>query len=105
MSSEADIAPPPTTWPELPDPSMLEKIIEVIAREGKVDRSRITPEATLETLGIESMDVVMILMGLEDVLDAYIPMNSDLSSSRNLAEFVAAAIKEMGKAEAGAGQG
>lgn len=89
-------------WPALPDPDMLAKIIDVIAVEGKVDRSLITPAATLETLGIASMDVVMILMGLEDVLDAYIPMNTDLSNARNLAELVAAAVRTMQSAN-GAG--
>lgn len=95
---------PPTEWPQLPDPSMLDKIIDVIATEGRVDRALIKPEATIETLGLESMDVVMILAGLEDVLDTYIPMNADLSNSRNLAEFVAVAIKEMGKVSSNAGK-
>lgn len=81
-------------WPDLPD-GVLEKIIEVIAVEGAVERSLITPTATLQTVGIASMDVVMILMGLEDVLDAYIPMNTDLSSARNLAELVEAATRTM----------
>jgi acyl carrier protein len=87
-------------WPDVPD-GMLEKIIEVIAVEGAVDRGLITPTATLETIGIASMDVVMILMGLEEVLDAYIPMNTDLSSARNLAELVDAALRTMQSAKVG----
>lgn len=93
--------PLPQEWPELNDPVMLDKIIDVIAAEGKVDRALITPTATLDTLGLASMDVVMILMGLEDVLGAYIPMNSDLSSARNLAELVDAAVRAMQNSAAG----
>lgn len=102
MSDQAELGPPPTEWPDLPEPGMLDKIIEVIAEEGKIDRAKITPEATLETLELESMEVVMILMGLEDVLDAYIPMNTDLSSARNLAELVAAVVKTMNETPADA---
>ena len=100
MNDDIHTAPPPTEWPELPDPGMLDKIIDVIAEEGQIERSLIVPEATLETLELESMEVVMILMGLEDVLDAYIPMNTDLSSARNLAELIGAAIKTMNETAA-----
>lgn len=95
MSMQELERPLPDAWPESLDPAMLDKIIDVIATEGRIERAAISPTATLETLGLESMDVVMILAGLEDVLDAYIPMNSDLAASRNLAEFVGAAVAEM----------
>lgn len=87
--SEAAEQPTPTQWPELDPPDRLERIIDIIAEDGAVDRELITPEATLETLGLESMDVVMILMGAEEKLNIYLPMDNDLSSARNMAEFVA----------------
>ena len=65
-------------------------LIDIIAEDGAVDRALITPEATLETLGLASMDVVMILMGAEEKLNIYLPMDNDLSSARNMAEIVAA---------------
>ena len=77
-------------WPVLDPPERLEQIITIIAEDGAVDRELIKPDATLETMGLESMDVVMILMGVEEKLDIYLPMNNDLSSARNMAEFVAA---------------
>jgi acyl carrier protein len=46
------------------------------------------------------MDVVMILMGVEDKLGTYIPMDAELASARNLAEFVAAISKASKTAEA-----
>lgn len=88
--SEVAEQPMPTEWPELDSPERLERIIDIIAEDGAVDRGLITPEATLETLGLESMDVVMILMGAEEKLNIYLPMDNDLSSARNMAEFVAA---------------
>ncbi len=90
MTDHAAPSAPPTGWPELANPQLLEKIIDIISKEGPVDRGLITPEATLESLGLASMDVVTILMGIEDQLDTYLPMDSSLSSARNLSEFIAA---------------
>jgi acyl carrier protein len=93
--SDAAITAPPTSWPALGDPTQLDRIIDIIAQEGSVDREKITPDATLETVGLASMDVVMILMGVEEKLGVYIPMDADLASARNLSEFVAAIAKAM----------
>lgn len=82
--------PVPTEWPVLETPDRLERIIDIISEDGAIDRALITPESTLETLGLASMDVVMILMGAEEKLNIYLPMDNDLSSARNMAEFVAA---------------
>lgn len=75
-------------WPELSSPERLQQIIDIIAEDGAVDPKMVTPDATLESMGMESMDVVMILMGVEEKLDVYLPMNNDLSSAKNMAEFV-----------------
>lgn len=93
MTDHATPSPLPTDWPELTDPALLEKIIDIIAKEGPIDRGLITPEATLESLGLASMDVVSILMGIEEQLDVYLPMDSSLSSARNLSEFIASIAK------------
>lgn len=95
--TEQETSAAPTTWPAFEDPTQLERIIDIIAEEGKVDREKITPDATLETLGIESMDVVMILMGVEEKLGTYIPMDAELASARNLSEFVASIEKARSK--------
>jgi acyl carrier protein len=85
-----DTAPPapPAEWPVLDDPTRLQRMLDVIAREGNLDPSKITPTATLETLGLASMEVVTILTGIEEELDVYIPMDAELSSAGNLAELV-----------------
>ena len=69
MIDETAAAPLPSEWPELDDPELLGGIIDIIVAEGGVDREAVTPVATLETLGIASMDVMMILMGIEETLD------------------------------------
>lgn len=88
-----DASPPPSRWPEFSNPERLDQIIDIIAEEGAVERPAIVPSATLESLGLASMDVVTILMGVEDKLDVYIPLDAELSSARNLAEFVGTIAK------------
>lgn len=82
-------------WPDLPEPGMLDTILEVIATEGHVDPELIVPGATLESIGLESIDVVSILMELEDRLDVYIPMSADLSAVRDLNEMIVVVAREM----------
>ena len=95
MTDDTTSSPPQNRWPELDDPKLLERIIDIIATEGAIARAKITPEATLETAGLESIDVVMIMMGIEEKLDTYLPMDSNLSSARNLSEFIASIAKAL----------
>lgn len=85
----------PTNWPVLPDPAMLDRILNIVVTEGKVDAAKITPDATLESLGLMSIDVVSILMGIEEEFDAYIPMSADLQEARNLHDLIATIVAQM----------
>lgn len=99
--------PPATEWSKDIDPEILEKMIAILAEDGMVERSAIVPEATLDSLGLESVDVVMILMAVEEKLGTYIPIDNELANARNLSEFVASIaglVKAKGKAaESGGG--
>ena len=83
----------PTEWPEDIDPKTLDEIISIIAKEGMVERSAIVPDATLESLELASVDVVMILMSVEENLDIYVPIDNELAGARNLADFIATIAK------------
>lgn len=43
-----------------------EKILAIISREAAIDRSRLVPDATLDSLAIASLDVINILFAIED---------------------------------------
>ncbi|MGA7385450.1 MAG: phosphopantetheine-binding protein, partial [Methylocella sp.] len=51
------------------------QIIDVIVKEGMVDREKATLDATIESLDLKSIDIVMILTAIEDKFDVYIPMD------------------------------
>ena len=64
------------------------KIIEIIAREGMVDEAKLSREATLEDLEIASIDMVMILQGLEEEFDIYVPMGEEIIELQNVGDVI-----------------
>ena len=86
-----------TDWPDLPAPDMLERILQIIAKEGVIDRGLIRPDSTLESLGLVSIDVVSILMGIEEEFDAYVPMSAELQDVRNLRDLIKIVADEMAR--------
>lgn len=43
-----------------------ERLLAIVSREGLIDRSRLSRDATLESLGIASADVIVILMAVKN---------------------------------------
>lgn len=52
-------------------------IYDIIAEKSAVDRTRLSREARLEELEIESLDVVEIVFALEEKFDIHIPYNAN----------------------------
>lgn len=93
--AEPERGPAPTEWPVLPEEGMLDRILKIVVDEGKVEADAVQPVATLESLGLISIDVISILMGIEEEFDVYLPMSEELSSARNLAELIAVMVALM----------
>jgi acyl carrier protein len=53
-----------------------------------VDLEKIIPEATLESLNLQSIDIVMILSGIEEKFSTYIPVDNELTQAKNVEEFI-----------------
>jgi acyl carrier protein len=66
------------------DPRVPE-ILDIVARETTVDRGLLQPEATIEALGIPSLDMVQTVFALETRFGVEIPVVSDRAGA---AEFV-----------------
>lgn len=64
------------------------QILDLIISEGKIDPTRITPDATIKSLDVESIDIVMILMAIEEKFDVYIPVDGQIAEAKNLTSFV-----------------
>jgi acyl carrier protein len=73
----------------LADRAVIEQqLLDLFASEGKVDRSAMKPEATLESLGIQSVDIVMVLMSVDEKYGVYVPIDEKLSETKNLQGFI-----------------
>jgi acyl carrier protein len=64
------------------------QIIDVIVNEGMVDREKATLDATIESLDLKSIDIVMILTAIEEKFDVYIPMDGPFHEARNIGDLI-----------------
>jgi acyl carrier protein len=65
------------------------EIVDIIVREAKLDRAQVTPDATLEALQLQSIDLVEVMMALEEKF-GYFPMDSSIVEAKSLEQFVKA---------------
>ncbi len=72
-------------------------VFDIIARESGIDRARITPEATLKDLEIQSLDAVQIIFEIEDHFKITMPdrdPNFDTESVKGLVDAVEKLVAE-----------
>ena len=68
---------------------MYEKLVAYAAKQLEIDASEITPESTFESLGIDSLDVVEMVMDLETELGVELDMEDQkITNFQELADFV-----------------
>lgn len=53
------------------------KVIEIIAEQAVLEPSDVTPESTLEDLGIDSLGLVESIFAIEEAFDITIPFNAN----------------------------
>jgi acyl carrier protein len=68
------------------------EVIDVVAAEGMIDRSKVTPDATIESLDLKSVDIVMILTALEEKFNVYIPMDGTLQEAKDVKSLINAIV-------------
>ncbi len=61
---------------------LINQIVDVIVSEGMIDREKVKMDASIESLGLKSIDIVMILTALEEKFDVYIPMDGPFHEPR-----------------------
>lgn len=68
---------------------MYEKLVSFAVKQLELDPSEITPDATFETLGIDSLDVVELIMDLESELGVELELeDQNIATFGDLAEFI-----------------
>lgn len=68
---------------------MYEKLVSYAAKQLDLDASEITPESTFESLGIDSLDIVEMIMDLESELGIELDLEDQrIATFGELAEFI-----------------
>ena len=72
---------------------MYEKLVNYAAKQLDMDPADITPESTFESLGIDSLDIVEMIMDLETELGVELEMEDQkISTFQELADFIESKI-------------
>jgi len=68
---------------------MYEKLVKYAAKQLELDIDEITPESTFESLGIDSLDIVEMIMDLETELGVELEMeDQQIATFGELAAFI-----------------
>lgn len=68
---------------------MFEKLKSYASRQLELDPSEITPDSTFESLGIDSLDVVEMIMDLETELGVELDLEDQkITTFQELADFI-----------------
>ena len=57
--------------------SINDRVIAIIAEQAVLDPSDVTPESTLEDLGIDSLGLVESIFAIEEAFDISVPFNAN----------------------------
>ena len=72
---------------------MFEKLVNFAAKQLELDASEITPDSTFESLGIDSLDIVEMIMDLENELGVELDLEDQkIATFRELADFIESRI-------------
>ncbi len=68
---------------------MYEKLISYATKQLELDPAEITPDSTFESLGIDSLDIVEMIMDLETELGVELEMEDQkITTFQELADFI-----------------
>lgn len=68
---------------------MYDKLVAYAAKQLELDASEIKPESTFESLGIDSLDIVELIMDMEGELGVELDMEDQkITTFQELADFI-----------------
>ena len=73
---------------------VFKKIAEVIAEQTGEDIAKITEETTFDELGVDSLDIVEMVMKLEEDFGVELEIEGEYASIGELAKFIESKIKK-----------
>ena len=71
------------------------ELLDLVAEEGMVERSSLTPDAALSDLDIASADFIMILMAIEEKYGVYISVDNEMANLKTVQDLLNVASKKI----------
>jgi len=71
---------------------IFEKLTKLLAEHTDIDVSEITAETTFESLGVDSLDTVEMVMELEEELEVELELDEKVETVGELVKFIEAKI-------------
>lgn len=81
-----------------------EQVFELIAKQAKVETSKVTPQSTLKDLGIASLDAIELIFDIEERFDIHFPEEQGANFDTDTAQSLVAAV-DKALADKAAGEG
>ncbi len=83
--------------------TVAKKVIEIIAEQAMLEPREVALDATLESLGVDSLGLVETVFAIEEAFDVHVPFNAndpeskafDISSVESIVKAVDALIAEV----------
>lgn len=85
--------------------SVQQQILDIIAKHGDIDTSKLTPESTLTDLGIDSLEAIEIIFDIEEHFDITLPEKDPDFESDTAAGLVKAVEKALAERDKDADAG
>ena len=67
---------------------MIERLLGIVSKEGMIAPEKLALDSSLDTLNIQSVDIVVILLAIEEEFGVYIPVSSSMSEMKTVGDFV-----------------
>jgi len=74
-------------WPENLMATLDDELLDLISQEALIDRAKLTREATLSDIGLDSVDVVSVVFAVEEKYEVEIAEDA-FKDTANLGQFL-----------------
>lgn len=81
------------------------RVVEIIAAQALIDPASVAPEATLESLGLDSLGLVEAIFAIEEAFGVHVPFNANAPEATDFdistVASVVAGVRRLVAAKAG----